>query len=436
MAENKKVLIITYYWPPSGGAGVQRWLKFSKYLPAYNWIPVVYTPENPEAPANDESLLNDINPEIEILKRPIWEPYSFYKKFTGKDKDQKINAGFLQEKKSNKLLEAISVFIRGNFFIPDARKFWIRPSVRFLTQYLKENKVDVIISTGPPHSMHLIALKLKEKLNVKWVADFRDPWTNIDFYKDLKLTEKSDRTHKKLEREVLTKADRVICVGNTMGMELKNLGANKLEVITNGYDHEDLPKIKPGLDEKFSIVHVGSINKDRNHPIFWKAIDELISESDEFKNKLEIKFIGKIDHDVKDQIKKYNLVSIFKHIEYVTHNQVMAELMKARILYLPINNTPNAKGIVTGKFFEYLASNRPVLTIGPTESDIQKIIIETNSGEVFDFENLNGIKKYIAQRFSNYLSNKDEELVSKIDDFSRIKLTEKLSKILDNLRND
>ncbi|MFC2152820.1 hypothetical protein ACFLSE_09880 [Bacteroidota bacterium] len=196
MNQRKKVLIITYYWPPSGGAGVQRWLKFTKYLPEFNWQPIVYTTSSYENQVVDDSLLKDINPETEVIKRPIWEPYFFYKRFTGKKKDQEINAGFLQEKKSNKLLEKLSVFIRGNFFIPDARKFWIRPSVKFLTKYIKENKIDAIISTGPPHSMHIIALKVKMKLNVKWIADFRDPWTNIDFYKDLMLTKRSDRKQK------------------------------------------------------------------------------------------------------------------------------------------------------------------------------------------------------------------------------------------------
>ncbi|MEA3317025.1 MAG: glycosyl transferase family 1, partial [Bacteroidota bacterium] len=186
--KNKKVLIITYYWPPSGGAGVQRWLKFAKFLPKYGWNPIIYTPENGEIPVTDKSLHKDISKETKVIKRKIWEPYTWYKKFIGQKNNQKINVGFLSENQKPKFTEKISVWIRGNFFIPDARKFWIKPSVKFLKTYLKNNNVDAIISTGPPHSMHLIAMQLQKKLNLPWIADFRDPWTNIDFYEDLLLT--------------------------------------------------------------------------------------------------------------------------------------------------------------------------------------------------------------------------------------------------------
>jgi hypothetical protein len=191
----RKVLIITYYWPPSGGAGVQRWLKFSKYLRDYDWEPVIYTPENPEAPAIDNSLEKDIPMGIKVIKRPITEPYLAYKRFVGMKLDEKVNAGFLQEKEKPGLLEGIAVWLRGNLFIPDARRFWIRPSAKYLVNYLKAHPVDAIVSTGPPHSMHLIALQVYKKLNIPWLADFRDPWTGIDFYHQLKLTLLADRIH-------------------------------------------------------------------------------------------------------------------------------------------------------------------------------------------------------------------------------------------------
>jgi len=432
----KKVLIITYYWPPSGGAGVQRWLKFTKYLPEFGWQPVVYTPENPEAPTNDESLSKDIHPEVQVIKKPIWEPYAWYRKFTGKDKNQRINAGFLQEKKANRFLENISVFIRGNLFIPDARKFWIKPSIKFLTKYLQENHIDVIVSTGPPHSMHLIALEIKKRLDVKWMADFRDPWTNIDFYKDLKLTRCSDKKHKRLEQEVLRNADIVLSVGETMGEELAHLGAKKIQIITNGFDSNDIPVIRQDLDVDFSIVHVGSINKDRNHEVFWQAIEELVAENEMLSQKLVLQFIGKLDHDVFEQVERRKLTKNFKYIEYMTHDQIMRELMKARLLYLPINKSPNAKGIITGKFFEYLAAKRPVLVIGPEDSDVQKITDLTKSGQVYDFEDRTGIKNYIRDCFSKYIEGNDRELKTDIDEFSRKNLTGKLSIILEELSHE
>jgi glycosyltransferase involved in cell wall biosynthesis len=427
----KRVLIITYYWPPSGGAGVQRWLKFSKYLPEFGWTPVIYTPQNPEAPATDNSLFKDIPESAIIIKKPIWEPYLLYKWFTGKSKNEKINAGFLTEKKSNPFLEKISVFIRGNFFIPDARKFWIRPSVKYLVNYLKQNRVDVMVSTGPPHSMHLIALGVKKKLNIKWIADFRDPWTNIDFYKDLKLTRSSNRKHKHLENEVLTNADIVIAIGKTFSEELKSLGAKNIEVITNGFDQDDLPLNKPQLDSNFSIVHLGAINKDRNHPVFWKAIKELIQENKEFKERLEIRFVGKVDNAVFQQIKDLQLSSFINYLPYVSHDQVFNELLKARLLFLPINNTPNSQGIVTGKVFEYLASQRPILAVGPTDGDVSDILKETGVGHVFDFNDLSGIKGFITKNFSNFINQTDSSSAFNVDMYSRKSLTDKLCKLFE-----
>ena len=219
----KKALVITYYWPPSGGAGVQRWLKFVKYLRSFGWEPVIYTPENPEFPETDHSLDKDVPGQLKVLKQPIWEPYDTYKKILGRRKDEKINAAFLSEKKKNSALENLSVWIRGNFFIPDARKFWIKPSIRFLLHYLQKDPVDVIISTGPPHSMHLIAMKVSGKLGLPWLADFRDPWTNIDFYKDLKLTSWADAIHRRLEKQVLGKADAVTVISPGMAADFSRI---------------------------------------------------------------------------------------------------------------------------------------------------------------------------------------------------------------------
>lgn len=429
----KKVFIISYYWPPSGGAGVQRWLKFAKYLPQFGWTPIIYTPENPEAPSTDNSLLTDIGEDIEVIKTPIWEPYTFYKKFTGKKKAEKINAGFIKEKSTNQFLENISTFIRGNFFIPDARKFWIRPSVKFLKEYLIENKVDVIISTGPPHSMHLIALQLKKQLGIKWIADFRDPWTNIDFYSDLKLTQKSDKKHKRLEKEVVSNADCVISVGNTLSSELLELGANKVETITNGYDTDDIPAKEPLLFEKFTIVHLGSINKDRNHKVFWDVIKRLIDDNPELKDKVEVKFIGKVDVSIFEQINKLDLISNFTHHEYIAHDRVIIELMKSHLLYLPINNTPNAKGILTGKFFEYLASKRPILAIGLVESDIADILNSTKAGSIFDFNDFEGLYNYMDQMLNNYKNERSKIIDVDISAYSRKNLTGKLSDLLNNI---
>ena len=425
----KKVLIITYYWPPSGGAGVQRWLKFVKYLREFGWEPIVYTPENGEMPSLDESLMKDLPHGIEILKTPIWEPYDTYKKLTGKKKEEKINSGFLSENAKTKRTEKIAVWIRGNFFIPDARKFWIKPSVKYLKSYLKDNPVDAIVSTGPPHSMHLIAKELKRIFQIKWVADFRDPWTNIDFYKDLMLSNAADKKHKRLEKEVIQEADVVLSVGATMGKELTELGAKRSEVITNGYDIEE--NVEPVvLDNKFSIAHIGTMTKSRNPTILWEILSSLAEENEKFKNRLEIKLVGKVDITVMDSIEKFNLSSYVRKIKYLPHNEVVLEQRKSHLLLLVINDTPNAKGILTGKFFEYMSSGRPTLCIGPNDGDVAEIMRETEAGSVFESKDGEALKQYILKSFEGNSAFKTNSFVEK---YSRKLLTKKLVSILDSI---
>lgn len=429
----KKILIITYYWPPSGGAGVQRWLKFVKYLRQYGWEPVVYTPENPEAPAIDTSLLKDIPDNLTVLKTKIWEPYNLYKSFIGQKKDEKINAGFLSEKKKPGLAEKISVWIRGNWFIPDARKFWVKPSITFLAEYLKKNPVDVMVSTGPPHSMHLIALGLKRKLNIPWLADFRDPWTNIDFYDKLKLTESSDKKHKELELEVLKNADKVTVVSWNWAKDFEKIFKRNYEVITNGFDDADFISGEIKTDEAFSISHIGAMNKDRNPHEFWKALKELINESDSLKKDLRLRLIGKNDISVVESIKQNGLKEFTETISYLPHNEVLKQICTSQLLLLPLNDTPNTLGIIPGKIFEYLAAKRPIFAIGNENGDSARIIREANAGIVCDFRNKEKIRLELKKMYDSY-KNRTLKLSSEsIDKHSRKNKTAELAAVLNAL---
>ncbi len=424
----KKVLIITYYWPPSGGAGVQRWLKFVKYFRDYGWEPVVYTPENPEAPANDDSLAEDIPEGVEILKTKIWEPYRWYKKFTGQKPEEKVNAGFLSEKEKPGLAEKVSVWIRGNLFIPDARKYWIKPSIKFLKNYLEENPVDAIVSTGPPHSMHLIALALKQKTGIRWVADFRDPWTQIDFYHQLQLSRWADNKHHRLEKKVLDAADRVVTVSPTCARDLEKISGKKVDVITNGFDPEDFNHLSPKTSKRFELLHIGAINKDRNATKLWEALAELCQENADFKRKLLIKLIGKTDISARKSISVNKLKEHLQIIPYLPHKEAIAHSQTASLLLLPLNNTPTVKGIVTGKLFEYLAMQKPILSIGPTDGDSAKIIRETNAGKTFDFENKEGIKQYILDTFEKKSSFSESTNTAP---YNRKRLTQKMARVLE-----
>ena len=425
----KKVLIITYYWPPSGGAGVQRWLKLSKYLPEFGWQPVIYTPENPEYPAIDESLVKDIPEGIEVLKQPIWEPYSWYRQFLGQ-KDKRIGAGFVSEEKEPGLLHKISVWIRGNLFIPDARRFWIKPSIKFLRKYLAENQMDLVISTGPPHSMHLIALALKKELGIKWVADFRDPWTNIDFYQELMLSNWADKNHRALEAEVLKTADLTLTIGYTMTEEMMALGAKRVETITNGFDEEDFPNTEVRLDEAFTISHIGTFSPSRNHENFWKALADLKSENTEFAKTFKFRTVGVVDHRVASSIESNGLSENWERIPYVSHSELLAYQRSSRVLLVSINNTPNATGILPGKFFEYLASGRPILAIGPKKSDIGTVLQKTQAGTIVEPDDLEGMKSEISRLFAESESG----LASKdVGDFSRKRIAAQLSELLEQV---
>lgn len=421
----KRVLIITYYWPPSGGSGVQRWLKMSKYLPENGWQPVIYTAEDAEYPVEDQSLMNDVAPEAEVIRRPIVEPYTFYKKFLGIKKGEKVKAGFINDgAKKTGWKENLSVWLRGNLFIPDARCWWIRPSVRFLKRYLKEHPVDAIISTGPPHSMHLIAKELHKKFNIPWVADFRDPWTDIDFYKDLKLTRRSDRKHHRLERQVLSEATRVVTVGWDCAKGLENHGANNVAVITNGYDFFDISNENYQKTSILTMSHIGIIGANRNPEMFWEAISELDIP-------MKIRLIGQIDNSVIESIKRHNIVNYVEIIPYIPHNQVIEEQQKSDVLLLFVNNTPNAKGIMTGKLFEYIASGRPILSIGPENGDSARILNETQSGVTVDFNDKEKMKSVIRDFVEKY---NDNQLITRhnemVEKYSRRNLTKDFVKLL------
>lgn len=372
----KRVLIITYYWPPNGGAGVQRWLKMAKYLPQHGWRPVVYTPENPEIITPDEALSKEVPAEAEIIKRPIHEPYAFYKRLTGRKADEKVHLGFLNEgAKKKSWREDLAVWVRGNAFIPDARVWWVRPSVRFLTGYLRGHPVDAMVSTGPPHSMHLIALGLKKEFpDLRWIADWRDPWTNIDFYHQLKLTAWADRKHHRLEREVVTRADVNVAVGWTMAEELKAIGSKRTEVVTNGFDPDDVPSPPVPVDDAFSLVHVGNMTASRDVPQLWPALAELCKADAEFGRKLILRFVGPVDQVVLASIERAGLAGHVERVGSVGHAQAMREMQRARVLLLSVNDTANAKGVLTSKVFEYLAVGRPILAFGPKDGDVARVL--------------------------------------------------------------
>ncbi len=432
----KRVLIITYYWPPSGGSGVQRWLKMSKYLPEYGWQPVIYTTENAEYPIIDHSLEKDVEPNIEVIRRPITEPYSAYKKFLGINKDETVKMGFIQEKEKNKSWKSdLSLWVRGNFFIPDARCGWVKPSVRYLKEYLNEHPVDAIISTGPPHSMHLIALKLKEALGLPWIADFRDPWTEIDYYNDLHLTAWADRKHHRLEQEVLTKADKVVTVAPDGARRLGRLGNRNVRTIYNGFDRDDDAQMPVNLSEQFTITYLGVLSKIQNPSNLWQALAELIKEDSGFDKNLKINMIGQIDSAVVSSIDENGLTQHVAYSPYMPHDQVSAVHRSSTLLLLLLmpDSEPRAKGLLTGKLFEYMASGRPILCIGPEDGDAARILRETGAGQTISFEDKEKMKEALKNLYQRYLNHTlPNNTNTAVEQFSRKNMSEKYAILLNH----
>lgn len=416
-----KALIITYYWPPAGGSGVQRWLYFVKYLRDFGIEPVLFIPENAAYPILDKELLDEVPKNLEIHRVNILEPMRFLSK-----KNKKTTAGFLPEKKSWK--NNWLTYIRANYFIPDARKFWINPVSRKVLKYLDNNRVDWIITTGPPHSVHLIGKEVKEQSPIKWLADFRDPWTSIDYFHHLPLTKQNLQKHKSLEKQVLENADIVTVVSEQMKQEFEAYNAHTY-CITNGFDGA-VNERKPSYDDGFQITHMGSVNADRNPKVLWQALQELIVENVALRKAIKINLTGHIADEVLLDIEGHHLTDYCHIRSYIPHQEVMEILHESHLLLLLINQVPNAKGIVTGKVFEYLQVKRPILALAPTDGDLTKIIDKTQSGKVVEFNDKERLKRTILEYFDDFQRNNMSINSHNIEIYHRKNLTAKLVDLL------
>ena len=409
-----------------------RWLKMSKYLPEFGWQPVVYTPSNPDSSVYDESLVNEVHPDIIEIKTPIWEPYQIYRKLTGKKKNETFKAGYISEASTGNWKNRLSVFIRGNFLIPDPRMFWIKPSVKYLTKYLKEDPVNAMVSTGPPHSMHLIALGLKMKFNIPWIADFRDPWTDIDFYNKLRLTRWADRKHRRLEQKVLQNADHVVTVSPSWQKDFEKISNRQVDLVHNGYDPEDFNFQDDFISQQgFILSHFGAFNKDRNPSSLWTVLAELSSVNAAFKKALRIQLIGQTDKSIIEEIKQKGLTENLVLFDYLPHHQGIDLLRQSQVLLLPINDTPNLKGILPGKMYEYLALKRPVLAIGPTGADYAQILAETKSGISHHYDDREGLKKSVEDLFLQFQNNNLRMDSGEYEKYSRRNLAQKIMGLLE-----
>lgn len=434
----KKVLVISYYWPPSGGSGVQRWVKMCKYLPSLGWFPVVYTPENPALTSTDASLGADVPSEVEVIRRPILEPGQFARKSTNAQVTP-INS----QKKT--LRQRVAMWIRGNCFIPDPRVLWVRPSVRFLKEYLKGHPVDVIVSTGPPHSMHLIAKMVAAATGIPWVADFRDPWTKMFYFKHLSLMALSERRHAALEKSVLDSATRVVAVSPLVRKDFQGMTQTPVELITNGFDEDDFPLAAgaaatgrtvaktDAATSRFTLLHAGLFASDGNPEALWKVLGSMVKEDKDFAENFHLVLCGKTDKEILDSIERSGLSANVENLGYLEHTKVVEHMQTASVLLLPLRKEPEYKATLPGKLFEYLAARRPILGIGQKDGAMASILSETKAGEMFEWDEQQQMRRFLEEKFKQFKAGEDMRCSGDIEKYSRRAVAVSYAGLLDSI---
>lgn len=397
-------------------------------MPEFGWKPTVFIPENPSYPIIDETLEKEISPDLEVIKTKIWEPYHLAEIF-GKD-NKKFKAGQFDVGNNQSWKSKLSIWVRGNFFIPDARVFWVKPSVKFLKKFLKENHFDAFITTGPPHSMHLIGLELKKEFpTMKWIADFRDPWTEISYYKLLKLTKFSDLKHRRLETKVLKKADITVATSYSDAENFRMKGANA-GCITNGFDGVQRKVEEKVRNTKFTLSYIGVLEQLRNPEVLWNVLNLLLTEVRSFKKDFELKLVGRIDDKIYDQFKDSALKDSILDLGYLSHAEANTEMQNSDLLLITNFPQETSEGIIPGKIFEYLATGNQIISFGPINSDVKKILSETRSGQHFSYDDFDLVKDFVLAKYMDWKIGKLSSNTRNTEQFSRRNLTKKLAELL------
>ena len=422
----KKFLVIVYYWPPSGGAGVQRWLKFVKYLPPFGWMPTVITTTNGDYPAIDESLCEEIPASIKVIQTKTPTFGKLFKKVSGKNSD--IPYGSLKAGEDDSLLKKLSLWFRLNLVVPDARKLWNKYAYRAASKELLTNKYNAVVTSGPPHSTHLIGLKLKKKYNIKWIADFRDPWTKIDYLENVKRFPVTDILDRKLEKRVVQTCDRIISINRKIVEDLN--ASNKSDVISNGFDLADFKDVKRKEPKDFfNINYFGNITIKRDPSPVLLAVNNVY----EWQKYIHLNFWGNVSDEVRSKLNELDDNRVISIHPYISHSEMLQEMMNSSLLLLVINNVPDNRGILTSKLYEYLATQSPVLGLGPYDGEAADILQETGAGKMFDYDSVEEIANFIKEKYENWQAGKTFAVLNKIEKYNRKNLTEQLAGVLEKM---
>ena len=427
----KKVLVITYSWPPAGGIGVLRCLKFVKYLRDFGWEPIVLTAENPSYQFIDHDNLKEIPDGIEIHKVPIFEPINAFKKITGRKKETPLQNITNNSDKKRSIIDKFGMWVRGNFFIPDARSAWIKPCVKYIDRYLENNQVDAILTDGPPHTNTVIGMRIAQKHSIPWLADFQDPWTQVDYYRELYIGKRADKIHRALEQEVFQTAGKITIASPSWKKDLESIGGKNVDVIYYGYDETDFSEFSAKQDDSFIIFHGGLLGQDRNPEVFFSVLHELLNLHPEIGSKIKLKFAGEVDLTVKNSLKKHHLLEYTELMGMIPRKQVIKEYEKASLLLLPINKADNAAGRIPGKLFEMLRTGKNILVLGPDDGDVKSIVEMEKRGRSFEYDDKDLLMSYLTDVLVN--SSESINMKGTIDKYSNKLITGKIAKYLDEM---
>lgn len=425
----KRVLVIAYYWPPSGGSGVQRWVKFCKYLPQEGWQPVVFAPENADYPSLDPSLEADLPKDLEVLRGRIWEPYAAYRKLLGGKNASTQVTEISSGKKTWK--QRLSLWIRANLFVPDPRVGWVKPSVKTLKAYLAEHPVDVIVTTGPPHSVHLIGQQLHKALGIPWIPDFRDPWSRMYYLKYLPMTEKTWNKLRRQEQTVLDSCSTVLTCTPLVQEEFQAQTHTPVACITNGFDEADFAeRLLPRWDGHFNITHTGLFAADGNPLALWKVLGILAASEPGFREDVRIRLVGKVDKEILESIKAAGLSANVVALGPQNHATAILEQRAATVLLLPMRNDAQYRPILPGKLFEYLAARRPILGIGQEDGAMARVLFSAKAGITADWEDTAPMRAFLANAWRQHCEGGVPATDGDISPYTRRNLTHSLAQLL------
>ncbi|HET6402863.1 MAG TPA: hypothetical protein VFH95_15880 [Candidatus Kapabacteria bacterium] len=411
MPEKKYVLFITYYFPPAGGPGVQRVLKFLKYLREFGWTPIALVPEGAEYPARDESLLKELPDDLIIRRAPIFEPYDLYRKFTGKEKGVSLDVNVIKEAGAKlSTSERMAEFVRATLFIPDARIGWLLNAVREGRRILREYPVRAIYSSSPPYTPALVARRLHRLSKIPWVAGFRDPWTGFHNTPDRwALPRAIDRS---LERSVFKEANLVEVawkgIANDALKKYPELPREKFIHIPNGFDSADFPepdirkRAERPHNAKCTITYSGSLYGPRNPLSFVKAVELLIERREIDPEKMKLRFMGRFGAEIHEMLDRPAIRSIIEKIDYVPHARAVELLLDSDALLLIVDDVPSVAEIVPGKVYEYLGAMRPLIAIAPPEGAIGDLLRETYAGETVRQSDIEGQARLIKAIYDDW----------------------------------